>query len=890
MVPLGDPTFVLISPASISYICCLNIQILGKLLLMTVYRSYFLIFSVLLAFSIQTSFAQVVFKELASHDNSNSLFNFIEESGARKVIHLNGKWSVYFADDDAKQKTSVSIPSFYNSGAELVFEKSFELNYKDLTNRNFELHFLGLNYSADISINNSVIYRHTGGDFPFYFVLPKDLLRHDKKNTLSVKISSKLDSENTIPVKQRFLAPAHIGGIFRDVYIRVVPNIFISSFSSSYKFLGGGNKYRFTITSKVENTNFKVQTDSSSISNWFDVKFNLLTEDKSVVTTSTIAVQIPKGKEKSFVHNFEINPILWHPDSPNKYAVQIQVSHNGSLLDEVTKSVSFYNINSSKDSLYLNGRSYQLKGVTYIPSNENLASMISYDAMERDLKLIRETGFNAVRFALNTPHPYMLSLCEKYGLLAFIEIPVNSVPGSIIESQNFLARSKNYLGQFASAFTDYNAVAGFGLGTGYKSSSAASVVYINELSQLVKTYKSFLVYASFASFNGEEIPGLDLYGLEFINNSITDIEDDYKNLSDLIGKGKLFISQAGYIANLGSSSGYTNEFTYEAQAKNFSDLITFSEENYHVGYFLNTMFDYQGDYHSFISGYNSDKIIYLGILGERRNLNRITYKVIQSKLNNLEKVTIPLGVRKDDAPMAFILFGLVLALIVGFLINTGRKFREDSSRALLRPYNFYADIRDLRIISGLHTSILSIVVSAVMALTTSSILYHLRTDILFEKFLLSFGSQTIMEVMSFLIWQPLYSLGILTVTFLVLILLLTLAVKLGSLFVMNRVFISNSFFSVTWSFLPIVLIIPMSLVLYRILHADIINLYIYLILIICALWIIYRLIKGIYVIYDVRPSSVYFYSFVILLVSLSVTIFYFQSTGLFVDYILHYIK
>lgn len=857
---------------------------------MTVYRSFFLIFSVLLSFSIQSTFAQVVFKELAPHNNSNSLYNFVEESGVRKVIHLNGKWNVYFADDDSKQKTSVSIPSIYDGGTELVFEKSFELNYKDLTNSNFELHFLGLNYSADISINNSLIYRHSGGDFPFSFILPKDLLRHDKRNTLSVKISSKLDSENTIPVKQRFLAPSHIGGIFRDVYIRVVPNIFISSFSSSSKFLGGGNKFRFTVTSKVENTNFKAPVDSSSKSNWFDVRYNLISEDKSVIATSTISVQVLKGKEKSVVQNFDINPLLWHPDSPSKYAVQIQVSHDGILIDETTKSVSFYNIQSSKDSLYLNGKSYQLKGVTYIPSHESFASMISYEAMENDLKLIKETGFNAVRFALNTPHPYMLSLCEIYGLFAFIEIPVNSIPEDVIESQNFLARSKNYLSQFALAFADYKSVAGFGLGTGFISTSTASIVYIKELSQLLKNFKSYLVYASFSSFEGVEIPELDLYGLEFINNSIVHDENEYMNLIELAGKGKLFISEAGYIANLRSSSGYTNEFTFEAQAKYFGDLISFSEENYNAGYFLNTMFDYRGDYHSIISGYNKDKIIHLGILGEKRNLNRITYKVIQSKLNNSEKVTIPLGVKKDDAPMVFILFGLVLALMVGFLVNTGRKFREDSSRALLRPYNFYADIRDLRIISGLHTIVLSIVASAVMALITSSVLYHLRTDIFFEKFLLAFGNHTIMEVMSFLIWQPLAALGILTVMFLLLILFLTLIVKLGSLFVMNRVFFTNSFFSVTWSFLPIVLIIPVAIVLYRILHADVINLYVYIILIVFAFWIIYRLIKGIYVIYDVRPSSVYFYSFVIITITLSVAVFYFQSTCLVVDYILHYIK
>ena len=69
-------------------------------------------------------------------------------------------------------------------------------------------------------------------------------------------------------------------------------------------------------------------------------------------------------------------------------------------------------------------------------------------------------------------------------------------------------------------------------------------------------------------------------------------------------------------------------------------------------------------------------------------------------LHNSENVTIPIGSKKADAPMIFIVFGIVLAILMGILVNSGRKFREDASRALLRPYNFYADIRDQRIISG----------------------------------------------------------------------------------------------------------------------------------------------------------------------------------------------
>ncbi|MCK7516354.1 MAG: hypothetical protein MZV64_00805 [Ignavibacteriales bacterium] len=85
-------------------------------------------------------------------------------------------------------------------------------------------------------------------------------------------------------------------------------------------------------------------------------------------------------------------------------------------------------------------------------------------------------------------------------------------------------------------------------------------------------------------------------------------------------------------------------------------------------------------------------------------------------MKNTEKVTIPIGSDKDDAPMIFIITGLVLALLMGVLVNSGRKFREDASRALLRPYNFFADVRDQRIISAYHSLFLALIVALVSSL------------------------------------------------------------------------------------------------------------------------------------------------------------------------------
>lgn len=858
---------------------------------MTVIRLSFLYLSVLIFFPFQSTLAQVVFRELPKSDRGGSVINYIDESAIRTTLHLSGKWNVYFADDSEKIKTGVTVPSLFEGNAELIFEKSFEIDYKTLSQNNFEINFLGLNYSAEISINKSLIYRHTGGEFPFSFLLPKDILHHDKRNTLSIKIVSNLDSENTIPVKQRFLAPKHLGGIFRDVFIRIIPNIYVGSLNTNYKFVGGQNKVKLTVNTKIENKDFRKITDSSARDNSFDVRFTILMgKEKSVVATSGYSIQISRGKEKIASQNFEFSPSLWSPESPEKYLLQVQIQKNGILIDEISKEIIFYSLRAEDDSLYLNGSAFMFRGVTYIPSNGMNGSMMSYQAMEKDIKIIKETGFNSVRFAGTLPHPYLLTLCQNAGLFAFVEMPLNSIPDGILGNQLFLDNAHNYLSNFIDAYSEFYVIAAIGLGSGYDASSEVQQYFLKELSSGVKRKNNFLLYASFNSFSVKTLPGIDLYGIEFFNSSPLEKEEIYFELKERIGQAKVFISEAGYTANLGSSSGYTNPFTFEAQAKYFGDLITYSEDNYHAGYFLHSMFDYRSDYQSIVSGDNNQHLVLIGILGENRSTDRLTYKVINSKLNNLERVTIPLGISKNDSPMIFIIYGLVLALVMGFLVNSGRKFREDTSRALLRPYNFYADIRDMRMISGLHTTGLALLVSASLALITSSVLYNWKKEIIYEKILLSFGSDSIMSIMSFLSWQPPYAIGILTILFFIMLLFISLVVKLGSLFVMNRVFLTNSFFMVAWSFVPVVLTIPLAIVLYRILNADIISLYIYILLIFLFFWILYRILKGMYVIYDVQPAKLYFYSFVVLVGGAGVILFYYQSTALVIDYFFHYLK
>jgi beta-galactosidase len=831
--------------------------------------------------------AQIVFKELPGYRIVQNDSLFFDISTHRKIISLNGTWKVHPADDEKAQKVPVTVPSVFQGEGDLIFEKSFTIPQEDFKNYQMELVFYGLNYSADISVNKNIIYRHPGGEFPFRIDLPKDILNTDKSNVISVKLTYTLDSETTIPLKQRFLFPQNFGGIIRDVYIHLIPNISLKDVNITYKYFPGTKSTSLLINSRAENREFSVASDSLSKDNELTYRVNIISPDGTMIRNQ-VETKFTLIRNKDITLNDKMtinNPALWSAADPRSYIFRLELWRGTDLVDVTDRSIAVYSLMAGRDSLLFNGSGFKLNGVTYLPSNGEYGNLESYPDMEKDIKLIKETGFNAVRFANVVPHPYLLNLCERYGLLAFIELPLNSVPEDLSQSSNFIERSRNFLLHFIRGYKQYGAVAAVGLGSGYLSEIDAQMQFINRLNDDLKQNWDILSYASFAKLNPAPEDSLDFCGFEFFNLSPKDVSESLAELKNKLGGGRVFISSATYTVNAGNTDGYINKYSYEAQAKYFEELINYSESSGLAGYFINSMFDFEGDFPSLINGYSKDNVYNIGIAGVNRNTNRLSYKVVYAKLHNIEAVTIPIGSKKDNSPMVFIIFGLFLALIMGILVNSGRKFREDSSRALLRPYNFYADVRDQRIMSGYHSTILGFVISAMLALLISNILFYLRDNIFFERILLSFGSAGILSTFSYLAWHPALSLLWLTLIFLIFIPLLSILIKATSFFVRTKVFISSIYYTTIWSLLPMVLLIPVGIILFRMLSANVANLYIYFGLLLFVLWSFYRLIKGIYVIFDVTPGTVYFYSLLLVAAIVGGFVLYYQITNSVIDYL-----
>ena len=834
-----------------------------------------LIFIFLHTIFVPVFFAQILIKELPDGIENRIPKECLNSSELRPVFPLFEDWQVY-PTDEPENKTAVSVPNYFQGADDLTYEYSFDLSKEQIERSDVELHFLGVNYFGDIYVNGQRVYRHNNGLIPFSVTLPREILKFTSPNVIVVNVKYQLDSDNTFPPKNRFLGSKLAGGIVRGVYLQFVPLMRFENLSISYKLNSNLSSAEVELRGSVYNNESFM--DSLAIGS-LSLNFKLIDpsgveiESQKDAPFENLSVLISQFSETISVES----PALWSPEVPNSYELSIELVRGGKVIDKFNKSIHFYSFVVQNGRLKLNNFVYTLYGFIYRDwMNEN-GMLYNPSTAKKLIKFVKEIGFNSVRFTDTTPHPAFLEACAENGLICFVDVPLNSPIKAVSNHSVSSDRMTNYIDGLIDAYAGFDIIAAFGVGSSYTGLNG-EINFISSIASELKAKSGKLVYGSFTGIPPIKIPELDLSGTELYAVDPADYENRLASFNASEASSLLFFSDIVYPANEGNSSGYTNKYSFEAQAKYFNDVFDFVRKNKLPGLFFNSVLDVNGEYNSLFNSYNEECMLVSGITDKLSNTNRLAYKVIKSKINKTEKVTIPVGLKKSDFPLFFLITALALSISMTLVINSKRKFREETTRALLRPYNFFADIRDQRILTDLHANFLMVIIAGTNSLLVTNLLYFFRQNILLEKILLSFGSAGFVSMFSYLAYHPVQAFFSLLLAGVVMVFVTSGIFKLASSFVKNRVDFISIYSSVTWAFLPVVLLLPVLLVLYRVLSMDAVNIYIYAGIGLYLLWMMQRLIKGIFVIFDVRPAFVYLSVILALTISIGSVLLYFELT------------
>ena len=219
-----------------------------------------------------------------------------------------------------------------------------------------------------------------------------DLL-NEGKNTLAVLVLKWCDG-SYLEDQDKF----RMSGIFRDVYLLKRPEKTIRD---------------YYITTDVEKDSVVVKLDMHFAE---PVETKVTIEDKygAVVARGETA-------ENGVLELTVLNPVLWNAENPYLYQVIL------TMPDEViVDQIGFRTIEIKDKVVYFNGEKIKFRGVNRHDSDPETGFVINVQQIKKDLMLMKQHNFNAIRSSHYPNAPYFYQMCDKYGFMVIDEADIEA--------------------------------------------------------------------------------------------------------------------------------------------------------------------------------------------------------------------------------------------------------------------------------------------------------------------------------------------------------------------------------------------------------------------------------------------------------------------------------
>lgn len=219
-----------------------------------------------------------------------------------------------------------------------------------------------------------------------------DLL-NEGENTLAVLVLKWCDG-SYLEDQDKF----RMSGIFRDVYLLKRPEKTIRD---------------YYITTDVEKDRVVVKLDMHFAE---PVETKVTIEDKygAVVARGETA-------ENGVLELTVLNPVLWNAENPYLYQVIL------TMPDEVIiDRIGFRTIEIKDKVVYFNGEKIKFRGVNRHDSDPETGFVIDAWQIKKDLMLMKQHNFNAIRSSHYPNAPQFYQMCDEYGFMVIDEADIEA--------------------------------------------------------------------------------------------------------------------------------------------------------------------------------------------------------------------------------------------------------------------------------------------------------------------------------------------------------------------------------------------------------------------------------------------------------------------------------
>lgn len=367
----------------------------------------------------------------------NESWSFLREcDDAAVIVNLPHTWNNLDAQDEN--------PGYFRGKGK--YNKTIRIN-EDISSHSFFLHFEGANQTAEISVNGKSAGKHEGGYTAFCFDI-SDLVKQGD-NLVEVTVDNTYD-ENIPPLSADF---TFFGGIYRDVTLIITPKVHISTtnYATSGVYITTSDEDKKTAVASIRT----YLSNDSETDNTVMLTHTIVCPDGKTAATKTEKIRIKAGAE-NICHETSLkidNPVLWSIDSPKTYSIMTCLADKeGRHEDAVSNSfgIRWFEFNPNK-GFSINGQYTKLIGTNRHQDYYLKGNALPDEMHVRDVRMLKEMGGNFLRIAHYPQDPVITQMCDRYGIVASVEIPVvNAVTISEVFRKNCVEMTKEMIWQ------DYN--------------------------------------------------------------------------------------------------------------------------------------------------------------------------------------------------------------------------------------------------------------------------------------------------------------------------------------------------------------------------------------------------------------------------------------------------
>ncbi|UCS95021.1 DUF4982 domain-containing protein [Echinicola marina] len=371
----------------------------------TVYRLFLGVFLVMLMLACSSStkkqrmildFNKGWYFKLGDHPNAlNADFNV----SSWQEVTLPHDWSIAgdFSENHPTTVAGGALPA-----GKAWYRKTFLLP-KEAVEQIIWIEFDGVYRNSEVWINGHRLGERPNGYSSFKYDLSPYLNYGDEANILAVKV------DNADQPNSRWYTGS---GIYRNVRLVRTEKIHIDHWGL------------FVSTSQVSQEQAQVDLEvviknEGLVQRHLTLETRILNSEGLEVARQTTKETVLGNQHAEIIQEIKVdNPQLWSIEHPYLYQVETKVYAGIQLMDDLTTPLGIrYFKFDPENGFSLNGQAMKIKGVAMHHDLGALGAAVNKRAIERQLKILKEMGVNAIRTAHNPPAPELLDLCDQMGFL-----------------------------------------------------------------------------------------------------------------------------------------------------------------------------------------------------------------------------------------------------------------------------------------------------------------------------------------------------------------------------------------------------------------------------------------------------------------------------------------